>query len=124
MWSERRRTTPILAALLLALLTASGCGSKRFDVAGRVTCNGSILDRPDGRVTGVVAGLNKIVVYYPNPKLRKAKEAKLKPGERLPPTEPAFLTPERYGLPETSGLELNVEKSTEYNIDLIGPVKK
>ena len=71
-------------------------------------------------------GLNRVVVYYPNPKALitaklKGKGAKLKPGEQPPPSEPSFLTPLKYAVATTSELSVTVEKPTVFDAALTGP---
>jgi hypothetical protein len=133
-----------LAVAVLAV-GAGGCGARRFDVAGKVKYNGAALNKPDGQVVfvgphdeqvaapigrdgayqaaGVAAGLNRVVVYYPNPKAKREKEkaGKLKPGELPSAPESPYLTPAKYAAAETSGLSVAVEKDAVYDIDLTGP---
>ena len=123
---------------------AGGCGSRQYDVTGKVTYNGAALDKPDGQIifigparqqvaapisadgryhaSGVWPGENKVVVYYPNPRLIARKAGpKRKPGEQPSPPESPFLTPAKYGTADTTDLSLTVEKETEFNVDLVGP---
>lgn len=135
----------------LVIVGASGCGSRHFDVTGKVTYNGTVLDKPDGQIvfigpkgdqviadierdgtyqaTEVSAGLNHVVVYYPNPKaadikavkLKKEKAPRPKPREPASPTEPPFLTPFKYAVADTSELSVTVEKRTVFDVALTGP---
>jgi hypothetical protein len=138
---RRKITRRAFCAAVAAL--AAGCGARRFDVAGKVSYNGGALGRPEGhvvfvgpngeqaeaainldgtyRVAGAAAGINRVAVYYLNPKAKKEKGSKLKPGEHRPVSEPLFLTPEKYASPDTSGLSVVVDKETAYDIPLTGP---
>jgi hypothetical protein len=138
---SRRIVAFVFAALTLGV---GGCGSRQFDVIGKVTYNGAPLNKPDGqiafigpkgeqvlaaigpdgmyRATNVSAGLNRLAIYYPNPKAQKEKAAKPKHGEQPPPAEPPFLTPFQYGVADTSGLSVTVEKETIFDVDITGPV--
>ena len=129
--------------LAIGLTALAGCGPGRYDVNGKVTYNGAVLDKPDGQVifvgpngeqvaapigadgtyraSNVSAGANKVVVYYPNPKLKKPKSTKLKPGEPMPPVEPPYLTPEKYGSAATTDLTLDVDRNKEYPVAISGP---
>jgi hypothetical protein len=131
---------------LIAALTGGvgGCGSRQYDVTGKVTYNGAPLDKPDGQIVfvgparqqvaapigpdgtyhaaGVWAGENKVVVYWPNPKVVQRKSLpKRKSGEEPPPPESPFLTPDKYGTVDTTDLSVTVEKETEFNANLVGP---
>jgi len=129
--------------LAVGLTALAGCGPSRYDVSGKVTYNGAVLDKPEGQVifigpngeqaaatigadgsyraANVATGANKVVVYYPNPKLKKPKSTKLKPGEPMPPTEPAYLTPEKFGSAATTDLTLDVNGNKEYPVAITGP---
>jgi len=131
-----------LAFIALAV-GASGCGSRQYNVTGQVKYNGAVLAKPDGqivfigpkgeqvaaaigldgvyRATKVSSGLNRVVVYYPNPNAKKGKGSKPKPGEEPPPLAPPFLTPNKYASAESSGLSITVEKETDFPVDLTGP---
>lgn len=130
-------------AFATCVVGVSGCGSRRFDVTGKVTYNGASLDKPDGHVVflgphgeqvttaigsdgtyqaiGVASGLNRVAVYYVSPKAKKEKAGKLKPGEQPPPAEALYLTPAKYASPETSELSVTVDKECVYDIPLVGP---
>lgn len=135
---------PVLRlALVLALACAGGCGSRQFDVSGKVTYNGSVFDKPDGqiifvgprgeqvaatinpdgtyRAAGVPAGTNRVAVYYPNPKTRGERIAKLKPGQMPPATAALYLTPAKYASPDTSELSVEVDKETAFDVNMSGP---
>lgn len=132
------------AAIAVFVVGASGCGARRFEVAGKVKYNGTVLDKPDGQVvfvgpngeqavapigpdgayhaSGVVAGVNKVVAYYPNPKAKKEKGVKSKAGQPAPQSaEPQFLTPAKYAMTDTTDLTLTVDKDTQHDIELAGP---
>jgi len=138
--------TVIVFAFVFAALGVSGCGTRRYDVKGQVKYNGEPLRLPLGTVvfvgpdgsqvsatideeTGsywarqVLAGSNKVAVYYNNPKAGKVlrKEAKQSPNAKPPPP---FLTPEKYASTETSQLAKDVNEDTEFIIELTGPPLK
>src|ERR1043165_3149475 len=101
-------------ALATLAVAASGCGPPTFDVTGRVTYKGVALDAPDGKIvfigpkgefataaidpdgayraTRVSQGANQVVVYYPNPKAEKQRNARQKLGAPTPKKVPLFLT--------------------------------
>lgn len=130
-------------ALATLAVTACGCGPPTFVVTGKVTYNGVALDAPDGmivfigpkgefaaaaidpdgayRATKVSQGANQVVAYYPNPKAQKQRNVRQKHGAPPPPKVPLFLTPEKYTAANTSGLSLNVDKDTVFNVDLTDP---
>ncbi|OWK38190.1 hypothetical protein [Fimbriiglobus ruber] len=123
---------------------AGGCGPGSHDVTGRVSYNGVPLDKPEGQIVfigpagdqvvagigpdgsyralGVTGGPNKVAVYYPNPKAKRDKLTKPKPGEP-PPAAAAtpFLTPAKYASADTSGFSVTVGKGTVFDTDLTGP---
>ena len=137
-------------ALLLAFALAGCSGEKRADVSGRVTYNGTPLNKPDGEIVfvgpggaqtvaaihpdgtylavGVPTGPNRVVVYYRNPDAKKGKPfpTKPKPGDppppvrSIPPPQP-FLTPYKYAVAETSDLAVQVEPGTVYDVEMTGP---
>ena len=135
----RRVRWLVLAACALGVI---GCASPVYDVTGKVTYNGSPLNKPDGQIVfvgpngeqvaapigadgtysaaGVAGGSNRIAVYYPNAKAKAEKGGKLKPGE-TPKALPKYLTPEKYASPETSELTATVSKGCAYDADLTGP---
>ena len=136
----RRILGPALAALATG---AGGCGPGSHDVTGRVSYNGAPLDKPDGQIVfigpdgdqvaagigpdgsyrapGVVGGPNKVAVYYPNPKAKRDKVTRPKPGEPPPPPTAPFLTPAKYASADTSGFSVAVKKGTVFDADLTGP---
>lgn len=135
---------------LVVVIAVGGCGARHFDVTGKVTYNGIPLDKPDGQIvfigpkgdqviadierdgsyqaTEVSAGLNRVVVYYPNPKAMDAKAVKLKkaesPGQKArepsSPNESPFLTPFKYAAADTSELSVMVDKPTVFDVALKG----
>jgi hypothetical protein len=129
-----------LCVLGIALAGACGCGSGGFSVKGKVTYNGAVLDKPDGRVvfvglkgeqsvaaiepdgsyraTRVASGLNKVVVYYPNPEIKMNKKVKRNPDE---PTVLPFLTPAEYASVDSTSLSIMVGKETLLDVNLEGP---
>ncbi len=143
-----RNISRFVLGLLFAALAVgeSGCGSPHFDVTGNVKYNGAPIDKPDGQIVfigpngdqvmadigpdgnyraiSVSSGKNRVAVYYPNPKAKGDRLAKPKPGDTInprTPTEPPFLTPTKYGVADTSGLSLTVDKETVFDVDLTGP---
>jgi hypothetical protein len=128
----------------IAALWQTGCAEKRVDVSGKVTYNGAPLHKsggqiifvgdkgepvpadigPDGeyQATGVPAGLNRVVISYANPVARKGKPfpKKGQPASMDPAPAP-FLTPSKYATVETSGLSVEVEAGTVYNVNMEGP---
>jgi hypothetical protein len=140
-------------AVAVLLVSAAGCwGPSRCDVTGQVTYNGAPLDRPGGqivfvgpngeqvpaainsdgsyRAAQVVAGRNRVVVYYPNPEAQGAKRLSAKRSGVEPSPTPAaaaaatpspFLTPVKYVSVETSELSVEVGVGIEYKVDLTGP---
>jgi hypothetical protein len=140
---SRRAAIAVIAAFVAG---ASGCGARRFEVTGKVKYNGAVLDKPDGQVvfvgpngeqavapigpdggyraSGVTAGLNKVVAYYPNPKAKREKVVKPKAVQAPAPNEPLFLTPAKYATADTTDLSLTVDKDTQHDIELTGlPVR-
>jgi hypothetical protein len=130
-----------LAALVLSL---SGCGKRQYDVTGQVKYNGAALAKPNGQIvflgpdgtqavatigadgtytaSKVSAGLNRIVVYYPNPSFTKPARPKGEPDPKYrPPTTSPYLTPEKYASVDTSQLSIEVAQGTVFNVDLTGP---
>jgi hypothetical protein len=144
-----RRAVPLIALALTCAGSSlsTGCnGEEKFDVKGKVTYNGKPLEMPGGQIvfigpkgnqtpasigsdgtylaTKVSAGLNQVVVFYPNPAAGPggSKPARPKPGG--PPAGPplaAFLTPMKYASADTSGFSSKVEKGTVFDADLVGP---
>lgn len=133
----------MISVLGIALAAAGGCGPRQFSVTGKVTYNGAVLEKPDGRIIfvgpkgeqsaaviasdgayeaiNVAAGLNRVVVYYPNPQLKELKKkVMLKSGEQLPTLDP-FLTPAEYALANATSLSISVEKKTTFDVNLEGP---
>jgi hypothetical protein len=136
-------------ALLLAVVAAGGCGRApaRADVTGRVTYNGAPLDRPGGtivfvgpdneqvpaaihpdgtyRAAGVLAGPNRVAVWYAHPAVPMAdKPTKgAKPPGPPKPTTP-FLTPTAYASVDTSKLTVDVAAGTVFDPALTGPPLK
>jgi hypothetical protein len=124
-------------------LMASGCAPQKYSVSGKVLYNGAVLNKPDGivifmgpqgeqlstpinqdgtyQVLGVSSGVNKIAVYYLNPKTADSRKKRTKGPPKDGEVVDNFLTPEKYSLPESSGLTLDVNKEMTYNIELSGP---
>lgn len=125
--------------LSLALLT--GCAERRATVSGKVTYNGVVLAKPNGKIIfvsksgvqvpvsiqsdgtysapDVVVGENRVVVYYATD--TKGVGKRLPKGENAPMPADPFLTPQKYSSVDTSGLSVNVTDKTEYNPKLEGP---
>jgi hypothetical protein len=114
------------------------------EVTGKVSYNGATLARPNGKIvfvgpdgnqaeakiaedgtykaSKVTAGLNKVVVYYPNPDFKPVSRPKGPPSEKDRPVVIAmYLTPEKYSNVDTSELSVQVGKGTVYNVELTGP---
>lgn len=145
MHNQIARIFPGMAAAAL-VLAACGCwGPRRHDVTGHVKVKGAILDKPNGKIVfvgpkdvqvaasinadgsyravGVVAGMNRVAVYYPNPDFQPPKRHRVKPKEGEPASEPAassspFLTPRKYASPDTSGLSVEVKEGKVFDVDL------
>jgi len=118
-----------------------GCGPRLVDVSGRVTYNGEPLHKEGGQIifvgpqgrqvpapiaengayqaNGVVAGHNKVVVYYPNTAvpIGKPLPGRLRPGSVLSP----LLTPAKYANADTSGLTVEADTGTVFNVEMKGP---
>lgn len=137
-------------ACAVASLVLSGCkGDAPVAVKGRVTYNGAPLVKPGGRIvfvgpagtqvaaplgldgtylaSQVPVGLNRVVVYYPNPASPAGGMKPARPKRGDPDTTfsagppPAFLTPYKYASADTSELSVKVEQGTVYNAELVGP---
>jgi len=139
--------SPTAHGLFIAVVAltpgVSGCSSPKYDVSGTVTYNGEVLRKPDGVIVfvghkqeqtqasigpdgtyhaiGVPAGLNKVVVYYPTPKVQPDKFALIKASKVVQANKRVFLTPEKYTSVDTSELCANVESSTVFDVDMKGP---
>jgi hypothetical protein len=132
-------------AFALLIAGAGGCGPGQHDVTGQVKYNGAPLKIPGGQIvfvgpdgtqapapinedgtysaSKVLAGRNRVAVYYPNP---KAQTGRRRPTKGQPPPgpsepEPPFLTPEKYASADGSGLSVDVAEGTVFNADLTGP---
>ena len=133
----------IAIAALVVSLGGCGGGKNQYEVTGVVKYNGTPLNKADGKIVfvdpdggqveapigldgtykaKVASGLNRVVVYYPNPSFTKAARpsGEPKPKNRPAPSSP-FLTPEVYSNAETSKLSVEVGQNTVFNADLIGP---
>ncbi len=134
----------VIVVFTVIALSLSGCGPRQFSVSGKVTYNGNVLDKPDGiivfvgpngeqadaeinrdgtyTVPKVQAGKNRIVVYYKNPQFKgNEKPPKPGPGEKLKTPPPAYITPESYVSPDTSGLSVEVENVMVHDVNMTGP---
>jgi hypothetical protein len=133
----------LITALAAISLAMGGCGSRQFGVSGKVMYNNSVLNSPDGVVvfvgpkgeqveakinpdgtyqtTGVCEGLNRVVVYYVNPKIKTEKPGRSKSAEEPKTPPPPYLTPAKYTAPDTSGFLVTVDKDTVFNIEMTGP---
>ncbi len=131
-----------LAALALSL---GGCGKRQYDVTGKVTYNGAVLAKPNGKIvfvgpdgsqieadiasdgtykaSKVTAGLNRVAVYYPNPSFKRMSrpKGKVDPSQRPPSNNNQYLTPEDFASPETSRFQVEVKDETVYEVNLKGP---
>ncbi len=129
--------------LEIAVCCAVGCGPKAVDVAGTITYNGKPLDEegcnivfqgPAGqsvaapvaangeyKASRVVAGPNKVAIYYHNPEATKSRE----PGVKAPRSNsPLRNLPRKYGDVKTSELTVDVDTGTVFNVDMKGPALK
>ena len=144
------RTLRLFPLALILCPVLSGCGGSfsRTEVTGRVTYNGKPITRSGGtiaflgsdgvphpaeidgegnyRAAGVCVGENKVSVFY------TSVPAPTTPRKRVPGTvrqpampnatpESVYLIPSTYAVPETSGLNVVVEKNMVYNPELTGP---
>jgi hypothetical protein len=131
-----------LAALALSL---GGCGKRQYDVTGKVTYNGAVVAKPNGKIvfvgpdnsqvaaeigldgtykaTKVTAGLNRVAIFYPNPSFKRMSRPKgnVDPSQRPPTNNPQYLTPDAYASHETSKIEVEVKGETDVDINLKGP---
>jgi len=131
-----------IAALALSL---GGCGKKKYDVTGQVKYNGAPLAKPNGKIVfigpdgsqvdanigqdgtytapKVTAGLNKVLVYYPNPAAGKSTRPRGEPdpAKFKPNNAPMYLTPEKYADVDATDLSTEVKQGTVFNADLTGP---
>lgn len=140
---DRNLTKRVVVLAFAAIaLGASGCGSRSYPVSGKVTYNGSVYDKVEGTIIFigpkgeqletrietdgtyslplVPEGLNRVAVYYNNPRLQSEKPGKPKGGAKPKANPPAFLTPAQYASPDTSGFSIEVDKETVYNINMTG----
>jgi hypothetical protein len=124
-----------------AMCCLAGCGPsvKVTDVSGTVTYNGKppneegcsivfvgyngkqvtakIAATGEYKASGVVAGANKVAVYYRSPESAKTRE----PGEKVPPSESLLHNlPLKFADVQTSGLTFDTSTGTEYSPDLKG----
>jgi hypothetical protein len=131
----------VILAFAAIALGISGCGQRQYPVSGKVTYNGGIYNKSEGiiifvgpkgeqslatintdgtyLVEGIPEGLNRIAVYYPNPKFEKP--TKPKHGEKPKPNSPAYLTPDKYASPDTSDFSVEVDKETVFDVNMTGP---
>lgn len=137
-------------AYAVVTLTAAGCAPGKGDVSGKVTYNGTPLNKPGGTIVFVTPGgvqvaapvaadgtyhaadvprgENTVAVYYPNPKFQEAaRQSRHLPGphEAARPAAvadvPPYLTPARYASGDTSGLSVSVGTGTTFDAALTGP---
>jgi len=132
---------------VLLVLGFSGCGYPRTEVSGQVSYNGVPLAKEGGAITflgpdnvavnapidsagryrakGVCIGPNKVGVSYSVAAPKATRRIPTDPEKGVAPdktkVDSPFLTPESYALPETSGLNVVVEKKMVYNPQLEGP---
>jgi hypothetical protein len=140
-----------LLALAGCGCVVSGCSSEvRVDVAGKVTYNGSPLDKPGGQIVfgdakgtqvsasigsdgayvakGVAAGPNRVAVYFPNQQAQAGAKKIIPKGGKAPPPQKKssqssspYLTPIKYASFDTSELVVQVEPGTTFNVPMTGP---
>jgi hypothetical protein len=131
----------IIVGIVLCCLT--GCGSDKAVLSGKVSYNGATLNKPGGIIilvgtngeqlkadidpngeytmSGVPFGHYRVVVYYPSQVIPTGKSLPKK-RETLEASAPSpFLTPIKYSAAETSGLEVEVQPGTIYNVAMEGP---
>ena len=142
------RQYPIKRIAILAFaaiaLGVSGCGQRQYPVSGKVTYNGSVFNQAEGtivfvgpkgeqseatidadgtyRIAAVPEGLNRVAVYYINPKLQSERPGKPKGGAKPKPNPVAYLTPSAFSSHETSGLSVEVDKETVFDVNMTGPL--
>jgi hypothetical protein len=137
------KRSAILAFAAIALCVSGGCGQRQYPVSGKVTYNGGVYNKSEGiivfvgpkgeqsegtiatdgtyRIAAVPEGLNRIAVYYMNPRLQSDKPGKPKHGEKPKPNPPAYLTPASFASHETSGFSVEIDKETVYDMNMTGP---
>jgi hypothetical protein len=126
----------------IAVCCPAGCGPKfkLVEVSGTVTYNGKppngeglniVFLGPNGKsadgqiapngeykVSGVVAGPNKVAIWYHNPESAKTRE----PGVKAPASvSPLRNLPLKYGDVKTSELTVDVDTGTVFNPKMTGP---
>jgi hypothetical protein len=126
----------------IAACCPAGCGPnvKLVEVTGKVTYNGNppndegcniVFLGPNGKqvtapiapsgeykATGVVAGANKVAIYYRNPAATQTRD----PGEKAPPSTSLLRNlPSIYADVKTSELKVEVDTGAVYNVELKGP---
>jgi hypothetical protein len=127
----------------VAVFCAAGCGPKVADVRGTVTYNGKplnekgcnivflgatgqsvvapVAENGEYKAIGVLAGANKVAVYYHNPEAAIPRER----GVKAPPSNsPLRNLPRKYADVKTSELAVDVDTGTVFNVDMNGPALK
>jgi hypothetical protein len=127
----------------VAVCCAAGCGPKVANVTGKVTYNGKplneegcnivfqgttgqsvvapVAENGEYKASGVLAGANKVAVYYRSPGATIPRER----GVKAPPSNsPLRNLPRKYGDVNTSELSVDVDIGTVFNVDMNGPALK
>jgi hypothetical protein len=144
------RTFGLFAFALILSPALSGCGESfsRTEVTGRVMYNGKPITRTGGSIAflgadgiphpadidgegnyhaaGICLGENKVTVFYtsvPAPTTPRKRVPGMVRQPAMPNATPesVYLLPSTYAVPETSGLNVVVEKHMVYNPELTGP---
>jgi hypothetical protein len=140
----------LFLSIIFLITSLPGCGGPaRTEVTGQVKYNGQPIDRKgtisflgaDGvpisaeidtsgnyHASGVCLGENKVSVVYtrsdeipPKGRVKGRVPDPNKPIDVPAATGPAFLIPDTFAAPESSGLKVTIEKSTVYSPELTGP---
>ena len=126
----------------IAVCCDAGCGPKVVTVTGTVTYNGNPLNEegcnivflgpdPDRKqvtapvasngkyeAIGVVAGPNRVAIYYRNPEAAKSRE----PGEKTPSSISLLRNlPPKYADVKTSELTFDPGTGTVFDVNMKGP---
>jgi hypothetical protein len=125
----------------IAVCCPAGCArAKLVDVSGKVTynrmplndegCNilflgpngksvsAAVAPAGDYKASGVVTGVNQVAIYFRNPEAAKSHD----PGEKTPPSgSPLRYLLLKYADVKTSGLTVDVDTGTVFNVDMKGP---
>ncbi len=73
------------------------------------------------QATGVAAGPNRVVVYYPSSGIKRKMVLKKGQTGSTEPMPALYVTPEKYANTETSGLTVDASPGKEFNVNMEGP---